>query len=78
MDAEVPDTPSAATPDVVGLDAVDACAMVRRAGLVPYQPGYASEPTTGVVLDQAPAAATVTTVGDPVFLDTDPGSRAPD
>lgn len=75
---QVPDTPTAEVPDVVGFDAIDACALVRRAGLVPYGSGETPAPGTGVVMTQTPQAADVATVGAPVYLEVDPGNLAPD
>lgn len=45
-------------PDVVGFDAVDACEMVRAAGLVPYGPQFEPAPATGVIVAQEPEPAT--------------------
>lgn len=75
---QVPDLPTAAVPDLVSLDAVDACQLVRQAGLVPCGPEEAPAPETGVVLGQEPAAGTASTVGASVVLHTDPGRLAPD
>lgn len=55
-------------PDVVGLDADDACAIIRRASLVPYGPNYEVAPTTGVVTAQRPTASTEEKQEAPVFL----------
>lgn len=55
-------------PDVVGLDADDACDIVGRASLVPYGPDYEPAPTTGVVTTQRPVAAAEQKQGAPVFL----------
>lgn len=75
---QVPDTPVTEVPDIVGFDVVDACSMVRSAGLVPSGKDNASEPSTGVVMSQTPRASTVTTVGETVFLETEAGNLAPE
>jgi beta-lactam-binding protein with PASTA domain len=75
---QVPDVPAAEVPDVVGFDAVDACEMVRTAGLVPYGDDYAPAPSTGVIMAQTPGAGLTATVGEAVVLRTDSGDLAPD
>ena len=70
--------PTAEVPDVVGFDVVDACDMVRRAGLVPSGPDGAPAPSEGVVMGQTPEAAVVHTVGEAVVLQTQPGNLAPE
>ena len=74
----VPDMPVAEVPDVVSFDAIDACALVRQAGLVPRGPDGTDAPTSGVVLAQTPEAAHGATVGDGVVLQVDSGNLAPD
>lgn len=46
--------PVTEVPDVVGFDAEDACAMIKRAGLVPSGPDEAAAPNSGVVTAQRP------------------------
>lgn len=60
--------PVTEVPDVVGLEATDACAIVRAAELVPYGPDYTEEPSTGIVTDQRPVGAAGAEAGSPVFL----------
>lgn len=55
-------------PDVVGLGAVDACAIVRAAGLVPAGPDSTEAPTTGVVTAQRPIGAAGAEEGTTVVL----------
>lgn len=74
--------PRTEVPDVVGLEADDACDIVRRGGLVPYGPNYETAPDTGVVTAQRPVAAAEGDQGTPVFLWTTdttspPASLAP-
>ncbi|MDV6014658.1 PASTA domain-containing protein [Haloechinothrix sp. LS1_15] len=63
-------------PDVVGLDAEEACAIVRAAGLVPYGPEYAPAPTSGTVIGQAPIATAGAERGAAVFLWAGRGGHA--
>lgn len=60
--------PITEVPDVVGLGAAEACALVRAAGLIPYGPDFEPEPTSGVVSGQAPIGAAGAERGAPVFL----------
>lgn len=60
--------PVTEVPDVVGLEATDACDIVRAADLVPYGPDYTAEPSTGIVTDQRPVGAAGAEAGSPVFL----------
>lgn len=62
-------------PDVIGLDADDASAIVRRAGLVPFGPEYTAEPTSGVVTAQRPIGTAGSERGAAVFLWTEGGRR---
>ncbi|MGH3440238.1 MAG: PASTA domain-containing protein [Sciscionella sp.] len=65
-------------PDVVGLGAGDACAVVRAAGLVPYGPDFAEAPETGVVAAQLPVSTAGAEQGTPVFLWTQGGGSGAD
>lgn len=65
--------PVTEVPDVVGLGAEDACAIVRAAGLEPYGPKHAPEPTSGVVTAQRPIGNAGAVEGSPVFLWTQGG-----
>ncbi|MQA07724.1 MAG: PASTA domain-containing protein [Pseudonocardiaceae bacterium] len=60
--------PVTEVPDVVGLNAGDACDIVRAAGLVPYGPEYAAEPTSGTVTEQRPVGTAGAEEGTAVFL----------
>ncbi|TCP47211.1 hypothetical protein EV191_1125 [Tamaricihabitans halophyticus] len=53
---------------MVGLNAADACDIVRAAGLVPYGPDYADEPMSGTVTEQRPIGTAGAEQGSPVFL----------
>jgi beta-lactam-binding protein with PASTA domain len=56
-------------PDVVGLAAVDACAAVIAADLVPAGPGESSPaPEFGTVVRQTPEPGASATPGAPVVL----------
>ncbi|MQA63963.1 MAG: PASTA domain-containing protein [Actinophytocola sp.] len=55
-------------PDVVGLSADDACAVVRAAGLVPTGPNSTTAPTEGTIVAQRPIAMAGAVVDDPVIL----------
>lgn len=55
-------------PDVVGLNADDACAIVRAAGLVPRGPNSTTAPTEGTITAQRPIAMAGAVVDDPVTL----------
>lgn len=55
-------------PDVVGLSADDACAVVRAAGLVPRGPNSTTAPTVGTIIAQRPIAMAGAVVDDPVIL----------
>lgn len=65
--------PVTEVPDVVGLGAVDACAIIRAAGLEPYGPDFAPEPTAGVVTAQIPIGTAGAEEGSAVFLWTHGG-----
>jgi beta-lactam-binding protein with PASTA domain len=65
--------PVTEVPDVVGLGAVDACEIVRRAGLVPRGPDDRAEPASGVVVAQAPIAPAGAEQGSEVVLWTQLG-----
>jgi beta-lactam-binding protein with PASTA domain len=65
--------PVTEVPDVVGLGAQDACAIVRRAGLVPCGPEGEPEPLSGVVVAQAPVAPAGAEQGAEVVLWTQLG-----
>jgi len=60
-------------PDVVGLGSEDACAILRRAQLVPRGPEGADTPGPGVVVAQAPVATAGVTAGSEVVLWTQLG-----
>jgi beta-lactam-binding protein with PASTA domain len=70
-------SPITEVPDVVGLDAQDACAIVRAAGLEPFGPDYVDAPESGVVTGQAPIATAGAERGAPVFLWTGRGKSSP-
>lgn len=65
-------------PDVVGLGAQDACAIVRRAKLVPRGPEGDDEPASGIVVAQAPIGSAGAEEGSQVTLWTQlgPGTGA--
>lgn len=65
-------------PDVVGFDAVDACEMVRAAGLVPYGPQFEPAPATGTIVAQEPEPAARVEPAAPVVLWTDDRRAAAD
>lgn len=73
------DRPVTEVPDVVGLGAEDACAIVRAAGLVPSGPNFTAAPETGVVTAQRPIGAAGAEEGAIVFLwaHRRPGSTDP-
>jgi beta-lactam-binding protein with PASTA domain len=60
-------------PDVVGLGAMDACEIVRAAGLVPAAPESTAEPESGVVTAQRPIGNAGAEEGTTVFLWTHGG-----
>jgi beta-lactam-binding protein with PASTA domain len=62
------DRPITEVPDVVGLGAQEACAIVRAAGLVPSGPDFAAEPSSGVVTAQRPIGTAGAEEGTVVFL----------
>ncbi|MEE2060181.1 PASTA domain-containing protein [Rhodococcus artemisiae] len=55
-------------PDVVGLNADDACAIVRGTGLLPVGPDGAAAPATGVIVAQEPSGSAVVARGTEVVL----------
>ena len=70
--------PVVEVPDVVGLGADDACAIVRRAGLVPAGPEGMPAPAEGVVVAQAPIGTAGAEEGTTVVLITQHGRRPAD
>lgn len=65
--------PVTEVPEVTGLGAMDACEIIRAAGLEPFGPDHAPPPTSGVVTEQRPIGAAGAERGSPVFLWTHGG-----
>lgn len=70
--------PVTEVPDVVGFGAEDACAMVRRAGLVPIGPEETGAPASGVVTSQRPVGNAGAESGSQVVLWTHGGRHTGD
>lgn len=65
---------TAQVPNVVGLGAEEACAVVREMRLVPKGPDMRDEPVAGIVTAQEPVAGTGVERDSPVVLWTRGGS----
>ncbi|MEN0135131.1 MAG: PASTA domain-containing protein [Rhodococcus sp. (in: high G+C Gram-positive bacteria)] len=62
------DRPVLEVPDVVGLNADDACAIVRGTGLTPVGPDGTKAPTSGVIVAQRPIGTAGSEQGADVIL----------